>query len=183
MAAQNNLIDLSPVGLNFHIKKTAADTNGEALELEWEVFPGHQGTPVHTHPHASESYRVLEGEMEVYVDGEWSTLSAGESATVEKGIPHTFRNLSETTARVRNIHSPAFNMQDYFEELETLVHSGALNPPDIDLKAILHLSLLMTLYPQEIRQVVPPPPVVSLLAFIARILGYKQNIRPTNGTV
>lgn len=181
MAVQKSLIDLSPVGMNFYIKKTAADTNGEALELEWEVFPGQKGTPVHTHPHASESYQVLEGEMEVYVDGEWRTLTAGESATVEKGIPHTFRNLSDTTARVLNIHSPALKMQDYFEELETLVHSGALNPPDLDLKSIMHLCLLMTIYPQEIRQVVPPPPVVSLLAVLARILGYKKNIRPTNG--
>lgn len=183
MVSEDNLIDLSPIGMNFYVKKTAADTGGESLELEWEVFPGMEGTPIHIHPHAFESYRMLEGEMEFYVDGEWMTLTAGEEVKVEKGIPHTFRNASEAPARVYNIHSPALKMQDYFQELENLAHSGTINAPEVDLKAVLHLSVLMTRYPEEILQVVPPPPVVKVMAFIGRLLGYEKNLLSSNGKV
>lgn len=38
------------------------------------------GTPIHIHPHALETYEVLEGRFDAYVDGIWKTYQAGEKA-------------------------------------------------------------------------------------------------------
>ena len=83
-------LDLSPIGAIFHVIRTSDDTNGEAFEMEWELLPHASGTPVHVHPHATESYDVLQGRLEVFIDGSWRTLSRGESASVPPGVPHTF---------------------------------------------------------------------------------------------
>lgn len=48
--------------------------------------------PVHVHPSAEESF---EGTLDVFVDGDWSQVRAGEKATVPPGVPHTLRNTAE----------------------------------------------------------------------------------------
>jgi len=37
--------------------------------MEWDLAPRTGGAPVHIHPHAAETYEVLEGELDVYVAG------------------------------------------------------------------------------------------------------------------
>jgi hypothetical protein len=39
------------------------------------------------HPAAEESYAVVEGGLEVFMDGEWSPVNAGETATVAAVCP------------------------------------------------------------------------------------------------
>ena len=107
MPRAGDVLDLSPIGAIFHVTKTAKETQGGSFEMEWELFPKTGGTPVHIHPHATESYEVLAGELELYVDGTWRRLSAGEAASVDPGIPHTFRNASDAPAHVYNTHAPA----------------------------------------------------------------------------
>lgn len=41
---------MTPIGMIFHIKKTPAETNGQSLEMEWELLPKADGSPVHIHP-------------------------------------------------------------------------------------------------------------------------------------
>jgi len=64
MDTANQTLDMTPIGMVFHIVKTPIDTNGQALEMEWELMPNSGGTPLHIHPHAEESYKVLEGQLE-----------------------------------------------------------------------------------------------------------------------
>ena len=63
MLTANQTLDMKPIGMVFHIVKTPADTNGRTLEMEWQLMPNASGTPVHIHPTAEESYRVLEGQL------------------------------------------------------------------------------------------------------------------------
>ena len=46
------------------------------------------GAPVHLHPSATESYEVLEGELEVLVGGEWRTLGPGEKVSPPRQRSH-----------------------------------------------------------------------------------------------
>ena len=73
-----DVLDLGPLGATFHIRKTAAETAGRSFEMEWELAPRTGGTPIHIHPHATESYEVLEGEFDIHVDGTWRPLSVGQ---------------------------------------------------------------------------------------------------------
>ncbi len=172
MPRSGDVLDLSPIGAIFRVRKTAEETQGGSFEMEWELFPRSGGTPVHIHPHAIESYEVLEGELDLYVDGTWRRLSAGEAASVGPGVPHTFRNPSDRQVRVYNTHAPAMRYGEYFEGLHRVVSSGAVSHGRMTLKAVLYLSMLMTSYEDEIRSVKPPHAVMRILASVATWLGY-----------
>ena len=173
MPRTGDVLDLTPIGAIFHIRKTARETEGASFEMEWELAPHTGGTPVHIHPHAAESYEVLEGKLDLHVNGTWRTLSAGEKATVDSGVAHTFRNATDSRTRVYNTHAPAMRFGEYFEALDRVVNSGAIRDGRPTAKAILHLAVLMTSFKEEIRSVSPPHAVMSVLALIGKALGYR----------
>jgi hypothetical protein len=143
--------------------------------MEWILSPRAHGTPEHIHPHATESYHVLEGKLEYQVDGKWATLSAGESAAVPPGVRHTFRNPTDSVTRLHNSHSPALNIGDYFENIDRIVESGAVRKDRMTLKAMLYLSTVMMRYTNEIVSTKPPHAVVIASSKLARLLGYTSD--------
>ncbi|MEX2271778.1 MAG: cupin domain-containing protein [Vicinamibacterales bacterium] len=173
MPKAGDILDLSPIGAIFHIRKTAAETQGRSFEMEWELAPQTGGTPVHIHPHASESYEVIEGALDLYMGGTWRTLSAGEKATVDPGVAHTFRNATHAPTRVYNIHAPAMKFGEYFEGLHRIVRSGVVAQGRITPKAILYLAVLMTSFRDEIRTVKPPDALMRVFAVVGRLMGYR----------
>lgn len=179
MPRTGDVLDLTPIGAVFHIKQTARETQGRSFEMEWELAPHTGGTPVHVHPHAAESYEVLEGELDLYVDGAWRTLSAGEKASVDPGVAHTFRNASDSRTRVYNAHSPAMRFGEYFDALDRVVNSGSIRDGRPTPRAILQMSVLMTSFKDEIRSVNPPHAVMSVLALLGKALGYRVSASAT----
>ena len=77
----------------------------EAVELTFE--PGWEGVDPHTHPDHTDSFYVLEGEVEFFVDGEWRLGGPGTFASAPPGAVHGFR-IPEggVPIRVLNIHAP-----------------------------------------------------------------------------
>lgn len=174
MVHSGDVLDIRPLGMVFRFEKTAAETDGRSVEIVWELRPGAEGTPVHTHPIATESYEVLEGEMDVYVDGAWRTLREGESLSVPPNVPHTFRNSSDGIARIYNTHAPALRMAEFFADVERLASSGVqLMSDDMKPKDMLYNAVLATSYPEEIQLLSPPPPVLRLAGGLGRLLGYR----------
>lgn len=47
--------------------------------------------PPHRHRSAEESYEVIAGELEVQVEGDWSTVETGETVVVPPDTDHAFR--------------------------------------------------------------------------------------------
>ena len=173
MPRSGDVLDLSPIGAMFHVRHTAQDTDGRALDMEWVLAPRSGGTPIHIHPSASESYEVLEGKLDLYVNGRWSVLSVGDKASVAPGIPHTFRNATDSQTRVYNTHSPAMRFGEYFETIHRVVKSGVVPANRMTFKTMLYLSLIMTSFEKEILSVRPPQTVLRMLAAIARSLGLR----------
>ena len=64
------------------------------------------GPPPHLHNSFKESFLIIEGELAFIVDGKEQVVKAGDSVDIPPGTPHTFRNLSESTCKWVNIHSP-----------------------------------------------------------------------------
>ena len=144
--------------------------------MEWELLPLESGTPVHIHPFSAETYKVLQGSLEINVNGEWKTLREGEEFTVEKGVPHTFRNPVDIVSRVYNTHSPAMRFDAYFEGLNNIVHklsSGGKGKLKMNLNVVMHLCMLMKKYPEEIVSVNPPNAIVSIMSAIGKLMGLK----------
>jgi mannose-6-phosphate isomerase-like protein (cupin superfamily) len=165
-----DVLDFGRPGEKFIIKQTATETSGQSFEMEWELGPQTDGPPLHLHPHARESYEVLQGQLEVYVNGAWKTLSVGEKVAVEAGVPHTYRNASQATTRVYNTHQPALKFDEYFAGLSQLGKSGVFQSNPI--KTILSLSVLLTRYKDETQLVSPPYAIMQVFGFISRWLGY-----------
>ncbi|MFN5135959.1 MAG: cupin domain-containing protein [Chitinophagaceae bacterium] len=178
MATSSKMLDMTPLGMRFTVLKTAADTNGASLDLRWELLPGcNMKDPlVHTHPYAIETYEVLEGEMEFFVKDKWVKAVKGDKLTVEKGVAHTFRNPTDKVVTVYNTHEPAFQMQEYFEDVVKVLNAVTDNrtkPFSMNFKAKLYLGALMNNYRKEIIAVKPPDFVVRILGVISRLIGIK----------
>jgi hypothetical protein len=112
--------------------------------MEWSLPPSTETPPKHIHPRQREDYEVLEGAFEVFVRDGWRTLRAGESASVPAGEVHTFRVI-DRPVRVRNVHAPALDFEDYFATESALMAlrkvRGYSSP-----RAALHYAVLLDRY-------------------------------------
>ena len=144
----------------------------------WQVTmvfaPGFPGPPVHLHAHQEESYHVLSGVLDVFLDGRWRELRPGESLTVPAGVPHTIRNLHDIEMRALNVHDPALEFPGYMAGLHELVHSAKVRAlPPKDPRSVIYLSMLFSAHERTLTSVKPPQRLMRMLAFIGRRLGYK----------
>lgn len=171
----DRLLDFRPgMPMHWEITRSAADTGGEALETVNSVGAGAGGPPVHVHPSAQESYEVLQGTLEVFIDSQWQTLQAGEKAVVPPGTPHTLRNSSGEAVRIVNIHRPALRFEEMFRELSTLIKAGKIRRlPPKDPRSVLYAAMLFAKYPDLQYVTKPPNGVFKTLARLGRALGLK----------
>src|SRR5215211_814461 len=162
------------VGLEFEFTKSAADTGGEYLEMDGTMLAHKDGPPVHIHPHQEESLRVLSGTLDVFVDGRWRQLRAGDSVTVPRGAPHTLKNSHDEETRAITVVRPALSFHDFMSTFCDLATSGKIaSLPPKDLSSLIYVSMLFVRYEETIVSVKPPAFVLKLLAFVGRRLGYR----------
>jgi quercetin dioxygenase-like cupin family protein len=159
-----------PDGSVYIVRRPAAETGGEWVEMEFVLPSGCVPPPPHIHPQQTEEYEVLEGRFDVIVDGVWRTLTAGESASVPIGALHTFRNRSGEVVRVRNWHRPAMRFEDFIERTCQKLRAAGVKRKR-DPRVLLYLSSIMleyddTLVPARRRERIPMQAVAS----IARLL-------------
>jgi quercetin dioxygenase-like cupin family protein len=77
------------------------------LEAADSIFePGWEGVAPHRHDDHTDSFFVLEGEVEFFVDGEWRRGGPGTYVSVPPGVEHGFRNPGPGRIRVLNLHAP-----------------------------------------------------------------------------
>jgi quercetin dioxygenase-like cupin family protein len=88
-------------GETVHFLRTAADTDGELVEIEVTVEPDGAVAAPHVHPYQSERFEVLEGTLEFRNSRKKVVAGPGGVVTVEPGSAHSFRNAGETVARFR----------------------------------------------------------------------------------
>lgn len=86
-------------------KATAAETGG-AFTIQEHLVTAAANPPHHVHTTEEESFYVLDGEVELEVDGLSTLVSAGGFALAPRGTLHTYRVLSDT-ARMLVITSAA----------------------------------------------------------------------------
>ena len=83
--SQGKVLDLRSVfGLKGTITTPAAATDGAYVEMDVMLEPG-GNTNFHYHPEQEETYEVVEGTLEVFYDGGWRPVPAGETLTVPTG--------------------------------------------------------------------------------------------------
>ena len=76
----------------------------EALDLS---FPADfEGVDPHIHPDHTDSFYVLEGEIDFYFGGEWHRGGPGTFVSVPPNVEHGFRPAG-TAIRFLNFHAPS----------------------------------------------------------------------------
>ncbi len=168
-------LDFHPgMGMRWEVTRGEHDSSAEVFEATNWLDPEMPGPPVHVHPNSEESFEVLEGALDVFVDGSWSTIGPGETATVPANVPHTLRNgqAAETTVitRIR----PAGRSEQMFREMHELIRDGKIKrlPPNGP-SAAIYVAMLFRKYPDEIKVVKPPNAIFGALALLGRVLRFR----------
>jgi len=86
--------------------------------LEITFDPG-SGVDPHFHKRHSDSFYVLEGELEFHVGDEVFTATPGSFVLAPPNVVHFFRNVSDRPARILNLHTPG-GFAAYRRELREL---------------------------------------------------------------
>ena len=97
-------------------KVTPHETSGDYDLMYAETPPKVPGPPPHSHNSYKESFLIVEGEMEFFMNGKTLVLRAGESIDIPPKTLHTFGNKSEKPCKWVNIHSPK-GFRDFFEQI------------------------------------------------------------------
>ncbi len=173
-AGAGRRLDFHPgMGMRWEITRSTEETSGELFEATNWIDPAMPGPPVHVHPTAEESYEVIEGMIEVFMDGEWSSVRAGEKALVAAGAPHSVRNPADEPARIVNVHRPALRFEAFFRDMHRLIHEGKIKRlPPKEPRSAIYAAMLFGEYPDEIRVTKPPNGIFRALALVGRALRF-----------
>jgi quercetin dioxygenase-like cupin family protein len=163
-----------------------------AMRMRWEITPSIEeardevfecthwydarepGPNVHMHPNSDDTFAVIDGTLEVCIDGEWRSVRAGETATAPAGVPHTFRNASDQTVKVKVTMQPAGRSEAFFRDMHRLIQEGKIKRlPPRDPRSAIYAAMLIGEYPDEIRSINPPNGVFKTLAAVGRALRFR----------
>lgn len=96
-----------------------------SFAFETNSEPG-QFVPVHVHPTQDEFILVQEGQLELKLDGKWTTAKAGDLVRMPRGVPHGYFNKSDKSARALFWVSPAGKLEALFEVLHGMTDIPAV---------------------------------------------------------
>jgi quercetin dioxygenase-like cupin family protein len=95
------------LGLPTLIRSTSETTNGAfALVEHWSMPPGF-ATPYHVHHLEHEAFYMLEGETAFVCDGKWIKGGPGAYVFGPREIPHGFKVIGTSPARMLLMCAPA----------------------------------------------------------------------------
>ena len=135
----------------YEFKATGEDTGGRFALVETTTPPGNPGPPPHVHHNEDEAFYLLEGELELMVEGSARVVGSGTFVNIPKGTLHTFKNAGTTPARILAMVAPA-GFEGFFEELgepATAKTTPPAGPPDVE--------KVMATAPKYGLEIPPPP--------------------------
>ena len=159
-------------------RKTAKETDGELLQLEWIGKAGWVAGPLHVHPYQEERFEVISGTLGSHVAGVERINEVGEVVTAPAGSVHTVWNAGGEEEEVHSLveFRPALRMETVLETLTGLARDGKTNKAGVP-KNPLRLALIMHDYEDEVYFAQPPlfvqRVIFGVLAKVGRLFGYR----------
>jgi mannose-6-phosphate isomerase-like protein (cupin superfamily) len=106
-------------------KADGAETANQYCISEWFFELNTTGPGEQVHDHHDDMFYVIEGVMDIKVDGEWASYSKGSYIMAPAGTPQDFRNSSNERAGLLN-----FSMESGFEDkMPMIIDWFKANPP------------------------------------------------------
>jgi quercetin dioxygenase-like cupin family protein len=102
-------------GFRLRLIRTAAETDGELLEMEATYGGTGSLPPEHFHPRQVERFEVLEGTIRAIIGGTERRYGPGETFEVPAGTSHQMA--AEVPSRVKWEIRPALHTAEFFERL------------------------------------------------------------------
>jgi quercetin dioxygenase-like cupin family protein len=118
---------LEIVGDPFICKATGENTGNVWALFEATVLPGSL-VPEHKHAGFDEAFYILEGELEMSMEGKTVTAAAGCFVNIPRGTPHSYQNTSSQAVRYLTWTHPA-GIEHFYEEIDQQVKAL---PQDIE---------------------------------------------------
>jgi len=103
------------------IKLTGKETDGAYTLLETVTPPG-MGPRTHMHSREEETFCIVKGDLEFTIRGKTIRPRPGDVLIAPIGVPHVFRNIGQTPAKMMIVCRPA--------GFEHFVEEFAQVPPD-----------------------------------------------------
>ena len=101
------------------VKVSAADTGGQYTLME-DNLKANFKLGLHMHRYHAETFYILEGSVDFYVDGDWMTTVPGTCLHVPPGIPHAcVMSAGCEAARMLMIYQPS-GFDQFLAELATM---------------------------------------------------------------
>lgn len=175
MARAGEIIENPATGERIRFRKTAEDTDGRSLEFDYYLEPGGFVVASHVHPRQEERLEVVDGALDVRIDGDEWTATSGTAFTVPAGVLHRVWNDGDEDVHVSVTLRPAMDIAAFFETLFGLAREGKTdrkgrpNP--------LQSAVIASEFRDEIRLPWIPVPVqralFTALGAIGRAVGYR----------
>ncbi len=136
-------------GERITFRKTAADTNGEYLEIDIELTPDGAVPATHVHPSQEERFEILSGNVRFRKGLKTIDAKPGDVVVVEPGKAHKFENRGGRRAAMRVRITPALQMERLFETAAGLAQDGRVTKKGMPKP--LDLALFVKEFKDEIR--------------------------------
>lgn len=174
------VIDNPVVGQEHRLIERSDDVDEECLRYEVRFQADATSFAEHLHPKSDETFKVIEGELIVTIDGEERSLGPGEELTIPAGSPHTHFSKSGIETRVLSEVRPPFDTESLLRGLAALAREG--NTDAEGTPNLLPLSVFEAAHP-DLVYLSSPPVIVqkllfSLLAPVGRLRGYAVDYPP-----
>lgn len=113
---------LNVLGSHLQVRLSGEDTAGAYALVEQQDQAG-PGVPPHVHAHEDEIFHVVEGSVEITVDGQTIVAGPGTTAYLPRGVAHGYRIVGSGLTRILIAAYPA-GIERMFRELDALTQRG-----------------------------------------------------------
>jgi quercetin dioxygenase-like cupin family protein len=115
------------LGVRYKTILPASETSG-TLSIVDSLSPAGSGPPRHVHEREDESFIILSGECEFWLEGQTLIKGAGESMFVPRGREHTFRVVGAQPSRHLLVLTPG-GFEGFFADM---AQGGFRIPEDME---------------------------------------------------
>ncbi len=175
MIKQGDKISNPRTGQTMVFLKTAAETNGELLQIECVSPPTGVKEPEHIHPKQESFAKMISGSCTFSIDGKEHTIKAGETISIPPNVRHHFWNSGDTDAHYIAEFKPALTIDGFFASFFALAKDGKLS--EKGMPDFFQVSLMGLKYKNDLRLINPPWTLQVILYWIlapfAFLMGYR----------
>ena len=114
-------------GSRARVLLSGKDSGGAVSVMEMFAPPG-KSTPLHAHAHEEETVIVLDGVVDVTIDGVTVSAKAGENVLLPRVLPHRLANNGTEPARYLLVCAPA-GFEAFIESVADAQHTPVTPTP------------------------------------------------------